>query len=652
MSTVYNLNNILVGSMVDPDGTWPRNWLPVNASITLNGYPKRIYQIRYTRYSDTDVWELNYAWDSRLDPIYYTAYTSTGGWPEDHGNYDNPQQITFNSSSSGLVEPWLLLNSGNRNQFKVNLTANPSAGGTVTGDGYYLGGDIVRLTATANFGYTFFSYKDTDTNKFFSKGSSSYSHLYLEPKKEYNFEALFTHNFYYTIQAKSSPAIASTITGANEYAVGTAFTLRSSPTNLGKYKWVGWRNDETGEIVSKDYSFGYTISQQTILSFTAVYSDNSYTPSTKPSDLQNDDITDGKATDWMKHGDTGMFAIFNPTQPQLSTLGSWLYSPDFWQAVVQQGILDIDLTSIIVSLSVLPVSITSSGNKSIKIGWVSPVDSQQQPIQISYTNQNYVEVDCGTLTVGGIYNGALDYQTQVEIYLPFIGYKPLETYDAINHSINPIYQVDLMTGDCICKIKIGDSIKYQFTGNCAYSIPLSQVNSNGIVSKGISGAIAAASLTAALMGHPLMATTGGAVMSGGTTTKTTKINRGKTGAVTSRKVTEDVSEGSRTYKSPLINPKEVIGTFTNMGNGIHHGGSLHGNTGYMAVLKPFLNVVRPRLDIPDNFGEHNGYPCNKSLNLGTLNGFTMVDEIHMTGFSCTDSELTEIEQLLTGGVIL
>lgn len=79
---------------------------------------------------------------------------------------------------------------------------------------------------------------------------------------------------------------------------------------------------------------------------------------------------------------------------------------------------------------------------------------------------------------------------------------------------------------------------------------------------------------------------------------------------------------------------------------------MSGNNGYLGAQRPYLIINIPNLNLPDNYGHYYGYPCNMTVNLGTLSGFTVVSDCHLDGFSCTKTELDEIEQLLKGGVIL
>lgn len=366
-------------------------------------------------------------------------------------------------------------------------------------------------------------------------------------------------------------------------------------------------------------------------------------------DIPTDVIIDTKPFGWLNHGETGMYRIFVPTLTQLQNIGNWLYSSTFKDAIeafLTKDLLNLNIADIVMNFCVYPFVVQPTGTAHLKYGWIS-ASVGTTPIDVNYTVQNYYQYNCGTITIPEYYQSAIDYETTAQIYLPFIGVKPLETYDAIGKSINPIYQFDLLTGDCVCKILINGSVKYQFTGNCGYNIPLSQVSNTSGVMKTIGGAISTA----------LAITGAGAVSSvvSTATTSSTKVNYSRTGEKKPTSMTRSEEETTTTTK-PLVSGssavKEVLGNFSNMGSGVHKGGQLSSNTGYLGVTTPYLEIVRPSVDIPENFARYNGFPCNKYLSLENLVGFTMVDEIILSGFSCTEQELEEIEMLLKGGVIL
>ena len=87
------------------------------------------------------------------------------------------------------------------------------------------------------------------------------------------------------------------------------------------------------------------------------------------------------------------------------------------------------------------------------------------------------------------------------------------------------------------------------------------------------------------------------------------------------------------------------------GNAVSRSGEISGNAGILGDYQPFIVVTRPINDRPSTYNSNIGQTYNKSVQLGTLSGFTIVDEAHVEGMSATETEKDEIERLLKEGVI-
>ena len=85
---------------------------------------------------------------------------------------------------------------------------------------------------------------------------------------------------------------------------------------------------------------------------------------------------------------------------------------------------------------------------------------------------------------------------------------------------------------------------------------------------------------------------------------------------------------------------------------IKHGSSLSSSSNYLGLLNPVLYITRPRQNVPADYGKIKGYPSNITTKLKDLNGYTVIDEIHLENMSATDDEIEEIETLLKQGVII
>ena len=55
---------------------------------------------------------------------------------------------------------------------------------------------------------------------------------------------------------------------------------------------------------------------------------------------------------------------------------------------------------------------------------------------------------------------------------------------------------------------------------------------------------------------------------------------------------------------------------------------------------------------PTNYAHTIGYPCNKTLTLGSCHGFTKVDNVDLSGISASESEISMIKNQLANGVYM
>ena len=136
------------------------------------------------------------------------------------------------------------------NGYQITATANPTAGGTITGAGAYNYGNSVTLTATANTGYTFVNWtKDGEV-----VGTSNTLSITVTETAAY--VANFTQNDY-QITASTNPTGAGTITGAGSFHYGDNCSLTVTP-NLG-YTFVNWTKD--GEVVGTSTTLSVTVTE-------------------------------------------------------------------------------------------------------------------------------------------------------------------------------------------------------------------------------------------------------------------------------------------------------------------------------------------------------------------------------------------------------
>lgn len=300
-------------------------------------------------------------------------------------------------------------------------------------------------------------------------------------------------------------------------------------------------------------------------------------------------------------------SIYNPTRANVQALKNYLWSSQIGDTL--KKLYNNPMDSII-SLHMVPVTPTTSTG-TIHIGGTD-TEVDGRPV----TNQ-YVTVNCGSLTIGEYWAAYLDYNpyTKLYLYLPFCGMHSVDTDEFMGQTLSIRYDVDVVTGDCLCSIsgsRAGgmSTILYQYAGNCSVEIPVSAANYNARISAGLG-------LVGSAVGIAAAAATGG-------------------------------------MTAPLA-ATAVASTAANVLSGktrVERSGALAGSAAWMGPLKPYLILVQPTQCLPDGQASFTGYPSYITAAVGDLTGYTEFAEIHLEGIAATDAEKAEIEQILRTGVIL
>ena len=196
-----------------------------------------------------------------------TGYTFTN-WTEGGNVASTNASYTFNVTGNRTLVANFALNT-----YSITATANPTAGGTVTGAGTYNQGASCTLTATANTGYTFTNWTENG-----SVVSTNADYTFTVEGAR-TLVANFTLNSY-TIAATANPSAGGTVSGAGEYNHGSSCTLTAT-ANTG-YTFSNWT--ENGSVVSNNANYTFTVTGDR--SLVANFSLNTYniTASSNPNE--------------------------------------------------------------------------------------------------------------------------------------------------------------------------------------------------------------------------------------------------------------------------------------------------------------------------------------------------------------------------------
>lgn len=300
---------------------------------------------------------------------------------------------------------------------------------------------------------------------------------------------------------------------------------------------------------------------------------------------------------------SALWSVYHPTQGQINSFGAWLWTDNVIQQFIQ--LLNNPMEGIITLHKVFAMPV-DSGSGTIVVG---RLDSE---VPSATVNQQYVYVDCGSVDVNEYFGNVFDYPpfTTISLYLPFIGFVPLNPDDIMRSTVQITYGVDIFTGACLAIVNVtrdGNNVgMYQYSGVASVEYPLTGAQHSGLISGllGVAGGVAGVALAS-------------------------------TGA--------GIAAGAGSIAGGLAN--------FNKSNPARSGG-FSGNAGAMGVKVPYLIFERPITKYAETFPSLMGYPTNYSVRLGDCSGHVVVSDVHVHGINGTDNELEQIETLLKSGVIV
>lgn len=335
-----------------------------------------------------------------------------------------------------------------------------------------------------------------------------------------------------------------------------------------------------------------------------------------------------------------LVSIYTPSAQQIEELAARLIDPNIFQALANTI---EDISACVIGLHIVPLVVPYTvPDRQLCMNFMGL--SLGLGVYLNKATVQFLDVDCGTLEVNEYWGNCLDYSpyTRISIFLPFCGYYDIETDEVMGKELKVKYRVDIASGSCIAFIIVNGSVFYQYTGNCSQQIPVTSADFNSFLGNAFNVAVATATSGASV------AAAGSAV----TEANTLAGSKGASaddilGAVDQRAQYDSV----KTRAEGRIGGA-VVNAVVNSKPHFNHGGSLSGSSGFLGCKKPYLIITRPNPMIPDMYGKFHGYPCNTTVVLGDLIGYTEVADIRLNIPEATVDEIIECEKLLKDGVVL
>lgn len=382
-------------------------------------------------------------------------------------------------------------------------------------------------------------------------------------------------------------------------------------------------------------------------------------PSPGPTPGYDDDPWHGVSFSGVGVGGAGAFAkCYYMTSTELANLRTWMNSNN-----VPEG---FDPMAQIIGLSQVPVSLSGDDNTTVQFvnssavydpGVTRLVDSGVNT-QVSMGIPKRYSLGSVNITRRMQERGEpyLDYDCQIELYLPLIGVFSLDTQAVMGRTITAEAVLDPISGTLAA---------YAYVSRDGQNLPIAYGSTTigvdlPITAQQYSVARAALKQANAQLGTSLLsstlsliaaATAGG--KGSGTGAKTATGSTNGLAAAGIREAGADYMKASQAGN--------VFGDFMQWGRTIRQlsygnntavAGSFGGSSAQWSYpFTAYVKIIRPRYEKPSNYAHSQGVPCVQTKKIGNCTGFIQCIGVEVKGITgATDIELQAIQAALTNGV--
>lgn len=358
-------------------------------------------------------------------------------------------------------------------------------------------------------------------------------------------------------------------------------------------------------------------------------------------------------------GGAGAFAkCYYMTSTELANLRSWMNSNN-----VPEG---FDPMAQIIGLSQVPVSLSGDDNTTVQFvnssavydpGVTRLVDSGVNT-QISMGSPKRYSLGSVNITRRMQERGEpyLDYDCQIELYLPLIGMFSLDTQAVMGRTITAEAVLDPISGTLAAYAYVtrdGQNLPIAYgSTTIGVDLPISaqQLSVSRAALKQANAQLGT-SLLSSTLSFIAAATAGG--KGSGTGAKTATGSTNGLAAAGIREAGADYMKASQAGN--------VFGDFMQWGRTIRQlsygnntaiAGSFGGSTAQWSYpFTPYVKIIRPRYEKPSNYAHSQGVPCVQTKTVGSCTGFIQCIGVDVSGITgATDIELQAIQSALANGV--
>lgn len=270
------------------------------------------------------------------------------------------------------------------------------------------------------------------------------------------------------------------------------------------------------------------------------------------------------------------------------------------------GIIDIlmngKLIDYILDCHIIPTAISGATVEGLRVGY-----RQFNDLQLAKATTDYVEIDCGSLSIAEYWANFLDSSCTTKLFLPFVGFVPIENEYWNDGTIKVIYHFNIIDGSFQAyvvstsgKSKLTNSVIGQYGGVCCVHMPITGLQYSNVVAGLVNG-------SAGVVAKGASGDVGGAV----------------TNAMNMAMLRPD-APSSNGYNA---------------------------SSSFLSERFPYLLIERPTAQFSENYNREMGLPLNVTFRLSSVHGYTVIDN-PVLNVACNETEYNELVSLLKNGVIL
>ena len=316
---------------------------------------------------------------------------------------------------------------------------------------------------------------------------------------------------------------------------------------------------------------------------------------------------------------SGFISLYKVTESQLQNLAADLWDSNFFNSLVKNFSNPFDN---IISLGMIPYDGVIGTLQNIQIGdYQCPVAAGDK------LSTNYFILNCGVVSVKEYYRHFGDYDTKIQLFLPYCGTIDIEPAECMDGNIEVQYIFDIFSGSCVAQVMCytgrAHHVLYNKEGNIRSEIPYSGRDFaeyyKGIISGISSMALGAATIAASGgLAAPALGVAGTAIAG---------ANMGMSGASTM-----------------MWNKPSVM-----------RSGNVSGTAGLIGIQTPYLIYTTPNYFSGKSIGQYCGYVSNLLCTIGDETGYISADvdfEILQDFDGATLEEMEMIKSALAEGIYI